>query len=69
MTRVCCDPGHEIGPGLCSVTQVTMPMNSTINIPVKREPMLYHVSMATLFLASRLWFTIILNRKNLSAYD
>ena len=33
----------------------TMPINTTTNIPVKREPMLYHVSMATLFLASRLW--------------
>ena len=48
----------------------TMPINSIISIPVKREPMLYHVSMATLFLSSRLWPGIMLHirtGKDLSA--
>ena len=38
-----------------------MPINATTNIPVKRESMLYHVSMAMLFLASRLWPGIMLH--------
>ena len=53
--------GHEVWPGLCCVTQVTIPINSSTNIPDTREPMLYHVSMETLFLASRLWPGIMLH--------
>ena len=37
VTSVCCDPGLKVWPGLCLVTKLTRPINSTTIIPVKRN--------------------------------